>query len=183
MRYWNIARQRHYRSSARCCWTLCVSVDRAAHPSPHTRGKPRLLDVGRRILARDRFAPDSPLEGSGFELPVPLRALFCAFADADETNLPGQGFRDRKFADSSLEGDEFELLVPRHESPRFPKHPGVIVAPTVRTAGKNSSRRCRHGGLPANPVLSACWPAVTMPGQDPSWRPSMSDPQIAALRA
>src|SRR5215472_7245978 len=73
MRYWNIARQRHCRSSARCCWTLRVSVDRAAHPSPHTREKPRLLDVGRRILARDRFAPDSPLEGDGFELPVPGR--------------------------------------------------------------------------------------------------------------
>jgi hypothetical protein len=39
---------------------------RPAHPR-----KPRLLDVGRRIPARDRFAPDSPLEGSGFELPVP----------------------------------------------------------------------------------------------------------------
>src|SRR5262252_9002439 len=70
MRYWNIARQRHYRSSARCCWTLRVSVDRAVRPSPHTRGKPRLLDAWRRILARDRFAPDSPLEGDGFELPV-----------------------------------------------------------------------------------------------------------------
>jgi hypothetical protein len=54
MRYWNIARQRHYRSSARCCWTLRVSVDRAARPSPHTRGKPRLLDVPRRILAAAR---------------------------------------------------------------------------------------------------------------------------------
>ena len=71
--YWNIAQQRDYRSSAQCCWTLRVSVDRAARPSPHTRGKPRLLDVGRRILARDRFAPDSPLEGDGFELPVPRR--------------------------------------------------------------------------------------------------------------
>jgi hypothetical protein len=39
--------------------------------------------------------------------------------------------RYRKFADSLLEGDGFELLVPRHESPRFPKHPGMIVAPTV----------------------------------------------------
>jgi hypothetical protein len=39
--------------------------------------------------------------------------------------------RDRKFADSPLEGDGFELLVPRHESPRFPKHPGTIAAPTV----------------------------------------------------
>src|SRR5262245_47663337 len=63
---------------------------------------------------RDRKFADSSLEGSGFELPVPLRALFYAFADADETNLPGQGFRDRKFADSSLEGDGFEPSVPRH---------------------------------------------------------------------
>jgi hypothetical protein len=29
--------------------------------------------LGRRIPARDRFAPDSPLEGSGFELLVPVR--------------------------------------------------------------------------------------------------------------
>src|ERR1700730_18771244 len=39
---------------------------RPAHPR-----KPPLLDVGRRIPARDRFAPDSPLEGDGFELSVP----------------------------------------------------------------------------------------------------------------
>ena len=42
-------------------------------PRPHTRGKPRLLDVGRRIPARDRFAPDSPLERDGFEPSVPRR--------------------------------------------------------------------------------------------------------------
>ena len=51
-----------YRPSARCCRVRRVSADRAARPSPHTRGKPRLLDLGRRIPARDRFAPDSPLE-------------------------------------------------------------------------------------------------------------------------
>src|SRR5215467_618535 len=44
-----------------------VWADRAANRAAHTRGKPRLLDVGRRIPARDRFAPDSPLEGTGFE--------------------------------------------------------------------------------------------------------------------
>src|SRR5215475_11622545 len=48
--------------------------DRAARPGPHTCGKPRLLDVGRRILARDRFAPDSPLEGTRFEPSVPRDA-------------------------------------------------------------------------------------------------------------
>ena len=36
-----------------------------------------------------------------------------------------------KRIDHVEEGDGFELLVPRHESPRFPKHPGMIVAPTV----------------------------------------------------
>jgi hypothetical protein len=35
------------------------------------RGKPWLLDLERRIPARDRFAPDSPLEGTGFEPSVP----------------------------------------------------------------------------------------------------------------
>src|SRR5262249_33235109 len=80
--------------------------------------------LGKGALARSRYfthekaLPDEAanvsrfgMEGSGFELPVPLRALFCAFADADETNLPGQGFRDRKFADSSLEeGVSCELV-------------------------------------------------------------------------
>jgi len=37
------------------------------------RGKPWLLDLERRIPARDRFAPDSPLEGDGFEPSVPRR--------------------------------------------------------------------------------------------------------------
>jgi hypothetical protein len=41
-------------------------------------------------------------------------------------------FAQIEFAtDSPLEGSGFELLVPRHEGPRFPKHPGMIVAPIV----------------------------------------------------
>ena len=55
----------------RYCSTLRVSADRAANRAAHTRGKPRLLDVGRRIPTRDGFAPDSPLEGNGFERSVP----------------------------------------------------------------------------------------------------------------
>jgi len=55
----------------RCCRALRFSADRAARLGPHTRGKPRLLDVGRRIPARNRFAPDSPLQGTGFEPSVP----------------------------------------------------------------------------------------------------------------
>ena len=42
----------------------------ATRPGPDNRGKPRFLDLERRIPARDRFAPDSQLEGDGFELPV-----------------------------------------------------------------------------------------------------------------
>jgi hypothetical protein len=36
VRYWNMARQRYYRPSARCCRALCVSADRAARPSLNT---------------------------------------------------------------------------------------------------------------------------------------------------
>src|SRR5215471_17885960 len=71
VRYWNMARQRYSHPSARCCRILRVSADRAARPGPHTGGKPRLVDLGRRIPARDRFAPDSPLEEGGFETSVP----------------------------------------------------------------------------------------------------------------
>src|SRR4029077_1004270 len=49
VRYWNMARQRYYRPWARCCRVLRVSADRAARPGPHTREKPRLLDVGRQF--------------------------------------------------------------------------------------------------------------------------------------
>ena len=70
-RYWNRGRQRYCRSLVRYCPTLRVSADRAANRAAHTRGKPRLLDVGRRIPTRDGFAPDSPLEGNGFERSVP----------------------------------------------------------------------------------------------------------------
>jgi ABC-type cobalamin/Fe3+-siderophores transport system ATPase subunit len=34
----------------------------AARPGPDNHGKPRLFDLERRIPARDKFAPDSPLE-------------------------------------------------------------------------------------------------------------------------
>jgi hypothetical protein len=59
-----------------------------------------------------------------------------SFSSEVNVGLPKFTFRlvtrDAKFAsDSPLEGDGFELLVPRHESPRFPKHPGTIAAPTV----------------------------------------------------
>src|SRR4029077_1783592 len=58
VRYWNMARQRYHRLSARCSRALRVSADQAARPGPDTRGKPRLLDPERRIPARDRSAPD-----------------------------------------------------------------------------------------------------------------------------
>src|SRR5215831_5691819 len=74
VRYWNRARQRYHRLSARYS-RACVSLPtQAARPGPDNRGKPRLLDLERRIPARDRFAPDSPLEGDGFELLVPRQS-------------------------------------------------------------------------------------------------------------
>ena len=56
---------------------------RPAHPR-----KPRLLDVGRRIPARDRFAPDSPLEGDGFEPSVPHKKQPFLAAPVRSRNSP-----------------------------------------------------------------------------------------------
>src|SRR6516162_8435340 len=109
-----MARQRYYRPSARCCRVRRVSADRAARPSPHTRGKPRLLNLGRRIPARDRFATDSPLEGDGFEPSVPLfERVLSALPNGDAGPIgwmgslsPGRLARRR-----SLRADPFSTAV------------------------------------------------------------------------
>ena len=71
VRYWNWAGQRYHRLSARYSRARVSLPTQAARPGPDNRGKPRLLDLANRIPARDRFAPDSLLEGDGFELSVP----------------------------------------------------------------------------------------------------------------
>ena len=64
VRYWNRARQRYHRLSARYSRARVSLPTQAVRPGPDNRGKPRLLDLETRIPARDRFAPDSPLEGT-----------------------------------------------------------------------------------------------------------------------
>src|SRR5215831_13468367 len=92
VRYWNRARQRYHRLSARYS-RACVSLPtQAARPGPDNRGKPRLLDLERRIPARDRFAPDSPLEGTGFEPPVPPVLTFSHRALAEAGSPATIGF-------------------------------------------------------------------------------------------
>jgi hypothetical protein len=89
VRYWNRARQRYHRLSARYSHARVSLPTQAACPGPDNRGKPRLLDLERRILARDRFAPDSLLEGSGFELSVP-RAI-TAVRVTSACSIPHRG--------------------------------------------------------------------------------------------
>src|SRR3954451_14536094 len=79
-----------------------VSADRAARLSPHTRGKPRLLDVGRRIPARAGFGAKS-------------RKIYGKTAAGKASLVPTLGQHiegDREFADSPLEEGGFELAVP-----------------------------------------------------------------------
>src|SRR6202030_3105753 len=72
------------------------------------RGGERSVALGAEIrpdrpaqAGRQRFAPDSPVEGDGFELSVPLRATAPRWA------------REIRFAvDSPLEQSGFELWVP-----------------------------------------------------------------------
>ena len=58
VRYWNRARQRYHRLSARYSRARVSLPTQAVRPGPDNRGKPRLLDLETRIPARDRFAPD-----------------------------------------------------------------------------------------------------------------------------
>ena len=64
LRYWNIARQRHYRSSARYCSALRVSADRAARHRPQTGGKRGLCQGTRPKSGERRTLCGDPLRGS-----------------------------------------------------------------------------------------------------------------------
>ena len=68
------ARQNKPRSGAIPAARLCrgAAGERARAGGSRPSAGSWLLNLGRRILARDRFAPDSPLEESGFEPLVPL---------------------------------------------------------------------------------------------------------------
>src|SRR4029077_9407917 len=102
-----------------------VSADRAGRPGLHTRGKPRLLDVGRRIPARDRFAPDSPLEERRFELPVPLAVktllgdIFSEIVWLCGSNPEGNGGDCRRY--------EFDCARPKSGNRFAPSRPAVLL--------------------------------------------------------
>ena len=76
VRYWNRARQRYHRLSARYSRARVSLLTQATRPGPDNRGKPWLLDLERRIPARDRFAPDSPLEEAVTSEPVSASRIF-----------------------------------------------------------------------------------------------------------
>jgi hypothetical protein len=81
-----------------------------------------ILTVSRFEVAREfyrKLLPDFGMkpvfDGDGF--------FYCVGAEL-AVRLASPPLRDQWFADSPVERDGFELLVRRHESPRFPKHPG-----------------------------------------------------------
>jgi hypothetical protein len=78
VRYWNRARQRYHRLSTRYSRARVSLPTQAARPGPDNRGKPRLLDLERRIPARHRFAPDSPQEEAVSSEPVSENRKFPA---------------------------------------------------------------------------------------------------------
>src|SRR4029077_19708678 len=103
---------------------------RPAHPR-----KPRLLDVGRRIPARDRFAPDSPLEGTGFEPSVPRQEKWSMPSSSDQTRV-GRTLTLGGGAESSLEVRDIELSV----SPK-----DIGTSPYDLRANRSDRRQSREG--------------------------------------
>src|SRR5438132_2342301 len=57
-----------------------------------------------------RFAPDSPLEGTGFEPSVPRQEKWSMPSSSDQTRV-GRTLTLGRGAESSLEGRDIELLV------------------------------------------------------------------------
>src|SRR6516225_1031170 len=97
-----MTQQRYHRLSARYSRARVSLPTQAARPGPDNRGKPRLLDLERRIPARDRFAPDSPLEGDGFEPSVPQRrTIKSALGRADGLRATRRLPKKARLADST----------------------------------------------------------------------------------
>ena len=88
-------------------------------------GQCRLLDLERRIPARDRFAPDFLLERNGFELPVPrengYRSESSGFVYHNFGMRAAPTSAIQFSYDSPLEEGRFELSVPR----RIPSRCGL----------------------------------------------------------
>ena len=82
LRYWNIARQRHYRSFARCCLALRVSADRAAPSDLQTGGKPALCWKPRRNPGETRTVRWSGMD-SNFQYAEAVKLLVGAFSCVD----------------------------------------------------------------------------------------------------
>ena len=101
-----------------------------------------LLDY--RLPLRDRKFADSPLEGTGFELPVrgcdePGFRSFCIALDCSRS-ARGEScasWRNRKFVDSPREGDGFEPSVPRRNK--------LCVAPATNVPGRDDPLRRQLG--------------------------------------
>ena len=88
---------------ARNVASLAQTTSSVTHSQPTKVPKPQSPGVRLR-----RFVPDSPLEGTGFELPV----RGCDESGFRSFCVSRQRERDRKFVDSPLEEAGFELIVP-----------------------------------------------------------------------
>src|SRR6516225_2219196 len=95
-----MTQQRYHRLSARYSRARVSLPTQAARPGPDNRGKPRLLDLERRIPARDRFAPDSPLEEAVTSEPVSEGAKFPASSEFTgnlaRSSLEGRNSRENR---------------------------------------------------------------------------------------
>ena len=121
----------------------------SADPGRSSRsGQPRLLDLERRIPARDKFAPDSPLEGTGFEPPVPLlRKGLPGLAEWRCRNDSGSGFSAGLSCRRSPAGSDDIAPLPR-AGLSLCRRPYQSSNPGPGTEGRPPASRFRWGILP-----------------------------------
>src|SRR5467141_1111572 len=87
------------------------------------------------FVPKIRFAPDSPLEGTGFEPSVPRQEKWSMPSSSDQTRV-GRTRTLRGGAESSLEGRDIELSV----SPQ-----DIRTSPYDLCANRSDRRQSREG--------------------------------------
>src|SRR5438132_3259148 len=112
-----------------------------------------------------RFAPDSPLEGTGFEPSVPRQEKWSMPSSSDQTRV-GRTLTLGRGAESSLEGRDIELSV----SPK-----DICTSPYDLCANRSDRRQSRRGTDGSNPLPSSGESPANRVERPESWSFSLGD--------
>src|SRR6516165_10601863 len=166
MRYWNIARQRHYRFLSAMLLDLRVSADRAVWHPPHTGGKPGLFQEPRRNPERDGLSA-----GAGWIRTFSSAVDWQQFVVSSELGR-STGARSSEQLPASANRSSYRTGSGAISTRRKPWC-GPCAMPAI-TRSTISSRRLGTAALNPKPILGS--------GRIMNELPPMTSPETASLQ-